>query len=269
MPVSSLTRHPALLALFSQLLSLLLCWLLLLALAQFLGWHLSLLGAACLQGALAALIGQRLGLSRWWLPINFGFVPGLVLLQGHALPPWLMLVGFMILLMLNWNAMTERVPLYLTGSAAEHRLAHRLAALPDGFSFIDLGSGLGGTLLRLARLYPSARFVGVETAPLTFVLCWLRCLFQRNCQVRFRSFWREPLAGYDVVYCFLSPAPMPALWQKARTEMSPNALLISNSFGVPGVQAQETLAIDDWRHSRLLIWRPGAVAQPDGYSASG
>jgi len=269
MPVSSFTRYPAFLALLSQLLSLLLCWLLLLALARMLGWHLSLLGAACVQGAVAAVIGQRLGLSRWWLPINLGFVPGLVLLQGHTLPPWLLLLGFLILLMLNWNALTERVPLYLTGSAAEQCLARRLAALPEGFRFIDLGSGLGGTLLRLARQYPSAHFVGVETAPLTFGLCWLRCLFQRNCRVRFRSFWREPLAGYDVVYCFLSPAPMPALWDKARVEMNPGALLISNSFEVPDVEPQEILAIDDWRHSRLLIWRPGAAAQPDGHSASG
>jgi len=128
---------------------------------------------------------------------------------------------------------------------------------------------LDQSLLRLARRYPSAHFVGVETAPLTFGLCWLRCLFQRNCRVRFRSFWREPLAGYDVVYCFLSPAPMPALWDKARVEMNPGALLISNSFEVPDVEPQEILAIDDWRHSRLLIWRPGAAAQPDGHSASG
>ncbi|HAQ87823.1 MAG TPA: trans-aconitate methyltransferase [Pseudomonas sp.] len=269
MPVSSFTRYPALLALLSQLLSLLLCWLLLLALARLLGWHLSLFGAACVQGAVAAVIGQRLGLSRWWLPINLGFVPGLVLLQGHALPPWLLLVGFLILLLLNWNALTERVPLYLTGSATEQCLAHRLATLPDGFRFIDLGSGLGGTLLRLARLYPTAHFVGVETAPLTFALCWLRCLFQRNCRVRFRSFWREPLVGYDVVYCFLSPAPMPALWDKARDEMNSGALLISNSFEVPGVEALETLNIDDWRRSRLLIWQPGAAPRPDGRFASG
>jgi len=268
MPVSSVRRFPALLALLGQLSSLFICWLLLLALARLGSWHFSLLGAACVQGAIAALIGQRLGLSRWWLPINLGFVPGLVLLQDHALPPWLLLVGFLILLMLNWNALTERVPLYLTGSAAERQLAQRLQALPDGFSFIDLGSGLGGTLLRLARVYPSARFVGVETAPLTFVLCWLRCLLQRNCRVRFRSFWREPLARYDVVYCFLSPAPMPALWQKAKVEMRPDALLISNSFEVPGVAAQETLLVDDWRRSQLLIWRPGAAAQPDGRSAS-
>lgn len=260
MPAFSLARSPALLALFSQLSSLFISWLLLLLLARLAGWPVSLLGAACLQGALAALIGQLSGLSRWWLPINLGFVPGLVLLQDHSMPPWLLLAGFVVLLLFNWNALTERVPLYLTGTAAEQRLVQRLAPLPAGFRFVDLGSGLGGTLLRLARSFPNGHFVGVETAPLTFVLCWLRCLFQRNCRVRFRSFWHEPLGEYDVVYCFLSPAPMPALWKKAGKEMRPGALLISNSFEVPGVEAEEILSIEDWRHSRLLIWRPGADA---------
>lgn len=259
MPASFLARYPALLALLSQISSLMICWVIVLVLARWLGWHFSLLGAACLQGMLAALIGQFFGLSRWWLPINLGFVPGLVLLQEHSLPPWMLLAGFVVLLMLNWNALTERVPLYLTGSATEQCLALRLASMPAGFRFIDLGCGLGGTLLRLSRAYPQAQFVGVETAPLTFALCWLRCLLQRNCRIRFRSLWREPLAGYDVVYCFLSPAPMPALWRKAVAEMSAGALLISNSFEVPDIVAQEILPVDDWRHSRLLIWQPGSV----------
>lgn len=269
MPAFSFARYPALLALFCQVASLLISWLLLLALARLADWHVSVLIAACVQGSIAALMGQRLGLSRWWLPINLGFVPGLVLLQDHVLPPWLLLAGFIVLLLLNWNSLIERVPLYLTGKAVEQRLIRRLAQLPDGFRFIDMGSGLGGTLLRLARAYPAGRFVGVETAPLTFALCWLRCMFQRNCQVRYRSLWRVSLAEYDVVYCFLSPAPMPALWQKARAEMRSGTLLISNSFEVPGVEAQEVLPVDDWRHSRLLIWRPGADAPTDGSHASG
>lgn len=268
MPAFSFARYPALLALLSQLLSLIITWLLLLGLARAGGWHISLLSAAWMQGSIAALVGWRLGLSRWWLPINLCFVPGLVLLQNHALPPWLLLLGFIALLLLNWNALTERVPLYLTGTAAERLLIQRLARLPAGFRFIDLGSGLGGTLLRLAKAYPSGHFVGVETAPLTFLLCWFRCSLQPNCRVRFRSFWRESLGDHDVVYCFLSPAPMPALWQKARTEMAPGALLISNSFEVPGVAAQEVLPIDDWRRSCLFIWQPGTDAQPDGGAAS-
>ncbi len=269
MSVNPRARAPALLALASQLLALVISWLLLLALARLFGVHLGLLSAAMLQGVLAVACGQRLGLSPWWLPINLGFVPGLVLLQSQAVPPWLLLIAFLALLLLNWNALVERVPLYLTGPAAERCLAERLDRLPGTFRFVDLGCGLGGTLARLARRYPHAQFAGVETAPLTFALCWLRCLPRGNCRVRLRSLWREPLDRHDVVYCFLSPAPMPALWRKACAEMHGDALLISNSFEVPGVAPIEVLDVDDWRRSRLLLWRPGGGRSPDAGPLSG
>lgn len=268
MPMPFRPRSVALTALLAQLAGLLLAWLLLLGGARLFGLQLGLLGAACLQGVCAALIGERLGLSLWWRPINLAFVPALVLVQDHALPPWLLLAGFVVMLLLNWNALVERVPLYLTGAPAERQLAARLAELPAGFRFVDLGSGLGGTLSRLATAYPNGQFLGVETAPLAFVICWLRCLPQGNCRVRFRSLWHVDLGDFDAVYCFLSPAPMPALWQKACAEMTPAALLISNSFEVPGVPAEESLPLNDWRGSSLLVWQPGA-APPDGLPARG
>lgn len=261
MPALSFTRFPALLALISQLAGILSTWLLLWLLARLAGWTATPMLAAGLQGLLAALIGQRLGLPRWWLPINLCFMPGLVLTQGHTLPPWLLLCGFAVLLLLNWNALLERVPLYLTGSAAEQELHRRLDRLPAGFRFVDLGSGLGGPLLRLARAFPQGHFVGVESAPLAFLVCRVRCLLQPNCHVYLRNFWREPLAPYDVVYCFLSPAPMPALWSKACAEMRADALLISNSFAVPDAEPDEVVPLDDWRHSRLLVYRPNCAAR--------
>lgn len=261
MPALSFTRFPVLLALVSQLAGLLIAWLLLLLLARLAGWTATPMLAAGLQGLLAALLGRRLGLPRWWLPINLCFVPGLVLTQGHTLPPWLLLCGFAVLMLLNWNVLVERVPLYLTGSAAEQQLHRRLGKLPAGFRFIDLGSGLGGPLLRLARAYPQGQFVGVESAPLAFLLCRIRCLLQPNCRVYWRSIWRESLAPYDVVYCFLSPAPMPALWVKACAEMHADAWLISNSFAVPDVEAEEVVPLDDWRHSQLLVYRPGCATR--------
>ena len=63
------------------------------------------------------------------------------------------------------------------------------------------------------------------------------------------------LGGYDAVYCFLSPAPMAGLWTKARAEMRPGSLLVSNSFDIPGVPADEVIEMHDWRASRLLLWR--------------
>ncbi len=249
------SRYPALLALLAQLLALAALALLVLLGAQFAGWRLTPWQAVLLQGALAAALGHWLGLRRWWLPLNLAFAPGLLALQSGQWPAWWFLVAFLLLLLVNWNSFRERVPLYLSGARTRQRLSERLAGLPADFRFIDLGCGLGGTLVQLARDYPAARLVGVETAPLVFLAAWLRCLPYRNCRVRYRSLWHEALGAYDVVYCFLSPAPMPELWQKARGEMQVGSLLISNSFEIPGVLPQETIELQDWRDSRLLLWR--------------
>ena len=95
-------RFPAVLALLAQLIATGLLLVMLFAVAQFSPWRPGLLGAALLQGLLAALLGQRLGLSPWWLPINLAFVPGLLLLQEQALPSWLFLVVFLLLLLFNF-----------------------------------------------------------------------------------------------------------------------------------------------------------------------
>ncbi|MHA6492331.1 class I SAM-dependent methyltransferase [Pseudomonas borbori] len=251
-------QRPALLALLAQLAAIALIAAAVYLLTQLSPWRPSALAAGLVQGLLAASFGHWLGLPRWWWWLNLGFVPGLLLFSGAQLPSWVFLLGFAVLLVLNWNSLGERVPLYLTGSRSRRQLAALLARQPHGFSFVDLGCGPAGTLRGLARQFPAARFVGVETAPLPFALAWLRCRRQPNCEIRYQSLWRCDLAAFDVAYCFLSPAPMAALWAKACAEMPAGATLISNTFEVPDVPADEQVELDDWRQSRLLIWRlPG------------
>lgn len=240
-------------AVLAQLLVLTSLALLILLLAR-IEWRLPLWVAALLQGSGAALLGWRLGLSRWWLPINFAFVPGLLLAQALALPGWVAPLAFALLLLLNWNSARERVPLYLTGSQTRRQLQSLLGERVGPFHFVDLGCGLGSALCPLARAFPAAHFLGVETAPLSFLIAWLRSLPLRNCKVRYRSLWGQPLDGFEVVYCFLSPEPMPALWEKARSEMRGGSWLISNSFAIPGVPPTRTLLLEDWRASSLLLW---------------
>jgi SAM-dependent methyltransferase len=248
-------QHPALRALFAQLSAGLLVLLLSIASATLLDYRPSPINAGVLQAVLAALLGRRLGLPIWWVPINLMFVPALLLLNGQQLPASAFLGAFALLLLLNWNSLGERVPLYLTGHKACQQLALLLQPLTPEFRFIDLGCGLAGSLYRLSRRYPQAQFVGVETAPLVFAIAWLRCCLRPNCQIRYRSLWQEPLHSYDVVYCFLSPAPMSKLWDKARSEMRPNSRLISNTFTIAEAEATQIIDLHDWRSSRLLIWQ--------------
>ena len=186
------------------------------------------------HGVLAAAGGLALGLARWWVPVQFFLPFALAGALALDLPAWLYLLAFLALALVYWNAAGERVPLYLSNRTTWQALGDLLPESPA--TAIDLGAGLGGTLLFLARQRPDSRFRGVESAPLPYALARLRLLFApcSNIELRFGNLWDQDLSAYDLVYCFLSPAPMARLFAKARAEMRPGSLLVSNSFIVPG-----------------------------------
>lgn len=214
-----------------------------------------LLHALCV-GGLAAGLGWVWQLPRWWLPINFLFVPGLVAMHGLALAPHWYLAAFALLLLVYWSVARTRVPLYLSSRQAWQAVAERL---PPCARVADLGSGLGGLLRFLAQQRPDGCYVGMEVAPLPFLLSWLRMrLGSWNYEVRWGSLWRADLQPFDVVYAYLSPVPMADLWHKIRREMRPGTLFISNTFQVPGVEPDEVVQLDDLHRSRLYLYRLGA-----------
>jgi hypothetical protein len=121
---------------------------------------------------------------------------------------------------------------------------------------VDLGAGLGGPLAFLARLRPAAQFLGIEGSPLVWFIAWLRTVGVRaNCRMRFGNLWKIHLGDFQVVYAFLSPAPMPELWAKARREMQPGSLLISHTFQIPGILPEREVPLPGRRDARLLVYR--------------
>lgn len=211
-------------------------------------------GLLTIDSIYAMLMGWVFGLPTWWLPIQGLFVPTLVFASALSLPPSMFLVGFVLLWLVFRSNLKERVPLYLSNASTWRALAELLPQ-QGGFAFLDMGCGLGGALTFLSARRVDGEFHGVESAPLPFVVSWLRLRRQSNGRVRFGDMWRVNLADYDVVYAFLSPSPMQELWCKARSEMRPGSLLVSNSFDVPGIQPSRTLTLDDARRTRLLIWK--------------
>lgn len=248
-------RYPVFRAIAAQLIALLVVGLLAFVVGRVFGVRPPVVLGVGLQALVATWLGHRFGLAGWWLLYQAAFGPTIWGLHRLELPPGAYLAAFLLVLLSNWNSFRHGVPLYLTSVPATRRLEILLGEQPVGFSFIDLGCGLAGPLDRLGRAFPHAQFTGVETAPLTFALAWLRCLPRGNCRIRYRSLWQTPLAPYDVVYCFLSPLPMSAVWEKMQAEHKPGAMLVSNTFGVPGVSPDQTIALSDWRGTRLLVWK--------------
>ncbi len=209
---------------------------------------------AMLQGGIAAMVALRQHAPPWWLFIHLGFAPLVVVVHGLDLAPGWFLAAFVLLLLVFWRTDRSRVPLYLSNRATADALLKLLP--PHPIRLIDLGCGDGGLLRRLAKARPDCRFTGIEHAPLPWLLARLRTLGLPNVAVRHGDFWVEPLGGYDLVYAFLSPAPMPRLWAKACDEMSPPASLVSNSFAVPDTEAAEIVKVNDRRGTRLYRYLP-------------
>lgn len=207
------------------------------------------LGAGCI----AASLGLAWRLPGWWLPINLLFIPALLAMWGLDLASSWYLAAFFLLFLVYGGVARSRVPLYLSSRKAWHAVA---ALMPENAAMVDLGSGLGGLLAFISRQRPEGRYVGVETAPLPFLLGWLRALLGGgHYSIRWNSLWKVDLRQFDVAYAYLSPVPMAALWCKVQSEMRPGALFVSNTFAVPNVEPSEVVQLDDLHHSRLYLYR--------------
>jgi hypothetical protein len=207
-----------------------------------------------LLGTLAVGTGTGLRLGPRWIPFLLGFPWVVFLLLRHPAPVWVWPLALLALLLVYGGGIATRVPLYNSNRAAWEGLLALLPAAP--MTFIDLGAGLGGPLLFLARQRPDASFHGVEASPLTCLAAWLRTLPRRaNCRIRWGSLWSVDLGAYDVVYAFLSPAPMPELWAKATREMRPGSLLVSNTFTVPGQPPAQIIPLPGREDACLLVWK--------------
>jgi SAM-dependent methyltransferase len=202
------------------------------------------------QGGLALLLSRRLNLPTWWQAINALFCPLLWLATRAEIDPLWYLAGFIVLALTSLGSVMTRVPLFLSSRQAVAAVAARA---PRGGRVLDLGCGLGGWLAALHGVRPDLALAGVEMAPFNWLAARLR--LGARADVRLGSLWDADLADYDVVYAYLSPAPMARLWQKVEREMRPGSLFISNTFAVPGREPDETVDLNDLSQARLLIWR--------------
>jgi hypothetical protein len=217
--------------------------------------------AAFAIGALALVFTLLRRLPRWWWPIQLLFAPAIWALLQVEIPPLAWFIAFVVFALLYWTTFRSQVPLFLSGQ----RVWAAVEALlpppqPDGeLRFVDLGSGLGGLLAYLGRQRPDGSYTGIEIAPLPAWLSRLRFAVAGPANVRVLrgSFWTQNLGDYDVVFAFLSPVPMPDLWEKATREMRTGSLLVSCAFEVPGHPADQTIEAGPTARERLHVWQMG------------
>jgi hypothetical protein len=186
--------------------------------------------------ALLAGVAVAAGAAGAWrrLLAAAGFPLSALALGGlPAWPPWAWAAAALPLLLAYPLRAWRDAPFFPTPAQALAGL-ERAVALPEGgqgASVLDAGCGLGHGLGALHRLWPGARFEGVEwSRPLAWAAA-RRCRFAR---VRRGDMWAGSWAGFDLVYLFQRPESMARAWAKAEREMRPGSWLVSLEFAVPG-----------------------------------
>lgn len=207
------------------------------------------------QAVAATSAAIALKSAPWWRWIHLGFVPLVVGAVQLAIAPGWYLAAFLVFALIYWSSFRTQVPLFLSNRRTAETVAGLLPAERPA-KLLDLGSGTGSLLRPLARMRPDCRFEGLESAPAPYALSRLLSRSQPNISLARGDFWNIPWSDYDVVYAFLSPVPMPQVWQKACAELRPGSLLISNSFPVEGVEPESVIEVSDRRGTQLYCYLP-------------
>lgn len=229
---------------------------------------------------LAQALSNLLLMQPWWRWIHAGLPLAIWGMLQLSVPDEIYLLGFLISLSLYWTTYRTQVPFYPSRPATwklvlamipTYSLDARLGKSDNLHhvprqKIVEIGSGLGGFSHYITAQRPDCDVIGVEVAPLPWLLSVL-IGWMRGSRARFhlRSYEKLNFAEYDVIYAYLSPAAMPALWQKVSREMRPGGLLISYEFEIPGVTPAMVLQ----GNRALYAWRiPATTAIPATKSVS-
>ena len=107
-----------------------------------------------------------------------------------------------------------------------------LLPLEHGGTLYDLGSGDGRVVFAAAHQYPQATAIGVEKAPLPFLLAWWHAHIHAHTNARTlrQDLFKTSLSNASVVFMYLMPNVLERLYPKLVKELAKGTPVISCDF---------------------------------------
>ncbi len=207
-----------------------------------------------LQALFAVFFAYLAGMATWWRWIHLCFPIAIWLMSDWQVPNVVYLVGFILTLSLYWTTFRTQVPFFPSRPIIWHQVAN---LIPQGkpIRLIDIGSGLGDMSMHIAKVRPESAVEGIEIAPLPWLVSSVRAKLRRSSAVfKLGDYSELDFSNYDVIFAYLSPAAMQALWKKAHAEMRPDSLLLSFEFEIQGVIPTQIITLEE-RPEKLYVWK--------------
>jgi len=129
----------------------------------------------------------------------------------------------------------------------------------EAWPVVDLGSGWGSLIIRLAIKYPKRQIVGYELSFLPWLVTLIirKLLGLKNLTIYRQDFLKADLSASSLMVCYLFPAGMTALETKLSTEETTARYLISNNFALPTLTAEKSIHLNDFYKSPVFRYRLG------------
>jgi len=126
-------------------------------------------------------------------------------------------------------------------------------------TIIDLGSGWGNFVIRIAKRYPQRQIVGYELSFLPWLTskCLKEVLGLKNLTLHRTNFYLADLSKASVLICYLFPEAMEKISHKLQVDQSNVSFVISNNFALPSWQACKTIRLNDFYKSPVYLYKIG------------
>jgi SAM-dependent methyltransferase len=203
----------------------------------------------------AVLLSYWMGLPKWWCWINALFPIMVGIFQSFNWSSSIFLVGFLMLALFYWSNFLTRVPYYPSSEVVWSEIADLLPS-DQAVNVLEIGSGFGGFCLFIKKHKPDSTVVGVELSPIIWLYSRIRQMVLKiDCQFLRQDYRRMNFAKQDLIFAFLSPAAMPALYLQAKKQMKSGAILASYRFEIPCAQNESVEEIEISYGKTLYVWR--------------
>lgn len=128
----------------------------------------------------------------------------------------------------------------------------------------ELGAGFGGVAFALADALPSTSVIAWEASFVPFAVCWLRqrARARRNLSIRRGDLFSADLRRARLVCCYLYPGAMSALAPKLARELPGGAVVLSQTFAVPGWVPETTRRAADLYRTPIYRYVVGRAGSP-------
>ena len=174
-------------------------------------------------------------------------------------------LAILVAISIVWGTLRAGIsPMPSSRKAVEEMLALAPVNIPG--TVYELGSGWGLLGLRLAKRYPNTPVTGIELswAPYLISRCVAYLAGRRNLRFVRGDFHTMTLHAPGLVICYLHPEGMATLAPQLAAQLPKGAIVISNTFRMPGWQPQRVSVLKDLYQTHIYRYR-----LPEALNATG